>query len=219
MSEEAIYQQLEVCQRQRDAAQSELTALKAELASEEKDHAELRDVVAALREELANKTAMLEAEQKWYDKEIDSADEETSSLRECIRDLKDWREHSQSFAVFESIIARAEAVLPSPGPLRKALTAAEQRNAELIKSIESINASASTAHVSQSLWKLKTVMASIARITDAALKPTESVVYQSREIGESDWEDCSKDEYDRCGKDPHMDTRIKPTESGASHVD
>jgi hypothetical protein len=58
--------------------------------------------------------------------------------------------------------------------LRKSLAAAEQRNAELIKSIEAINASASTAHVSQSLWKLKTVMASIARITDAAIKPTES---------------------------------------------
>lgn len=58
--------------------------------------------------------------------------------------------------------------------LKLKFKAAEQRNSELVKSIESINASASTAHVSQSLWKLKTVMASIARITGAALKPTES---------------------------------------------
>ncbi|MCH4880212.1 hypothetical protein EQV97_22915 [Pseudomonas sp. TMW22090] len=53
------------------------------------------------------------------------------------------------------------------------LKTAEQRNTVLVRSIESINASASTAHVSQSLWKLKTVMATIARITNDALKTTE----------------------------------------------
>jgi ribosomal protein S17E len=54
------------------------------------------------------------------------------------------------------------------------LTAAEQRNAELVELLQSINSKASKSHVSQSLWQLKTDMANIAQATDAALKPTES---------------------------------------------
>lgn len=80
--------------------------------------------LAALREELAE-------EKRRYARDVDSADEETSALREIIRDLKDWRECSQSLAAFASLLDRAESVVPAPGPLRKALAAAEQRNAEL----------------------------------------------------------------------------------------
>jgi len=79
--------------------------------------------LAALREELAN-------EKNRYARDVDSADEETSALREIIRDLKDWRECSQSLAAFASILERAESVIPAPGPLRQRLTDAEQRNAE-----------------------------------------------------------------------------------------
>ena len=32
--------------------------------------------------------------------------------------------------------------------------------------------------------------------------------YQYREIGESGWEDCSKDHFDHCDKSPLYDTRI-----------
>ncbi|KJZ41350.1 hypothetical protein VC33_00450 [Pseudomonas fluorescens] len=88
--------------------------------------------------------------------------------------------------------------------LKADLAAAEQRNATLETELRNIRQSCE-------LSKLRD-----ARIDALLTKPTESVAYQSREIGESDWADCSKEEYDRCGKDPHMDTRVKPTESGAS---
>jgi DNA repair ATPase RecN len=83
------------------------------------------------------------------------------------------------------------------------LTAAEQRNAELVELLHGYPRGVPGF----AAWADKVT---------AALNLTESVAYQSREIGESDWADCTKAEYDRCGKDPHMDTRIKPTESGAS---
>jgi hypothetical protein len=35
-------------------------------------------------------------------------------------------------------------------------------------------------------------------------------VYQRREIGEGDWGDCTKEQYDHAMRDPVMDTRIKP---------
>lgn len=71
--------------------------------------------LAALREELA-------AEKDRHSRDIDEADEETSALREVIRDLKSWREVSQSLAVFAKIISDAEAIVPRPGPLRIELT-------------------------------------------------------------------------------------------------
>jgi chromosome segregation ATPase len=98
---------------------------------------EQQSELSALREELADLSGryakMQTGEEKILNRVIaerDEADEETSALREIIRDLKDWRECSQSLAAFTSVIERAEAVIPAPGPLRKALTAAEQRNAE-----------------------------------------------------------------------------------------
>ena len=101
------------------------------------------------------------------------------------------------------------------------LAAAERRNAELSghltqahKFVEATYGAADSGTLqagqdASTLWNIDESKA-------ALTKPTDSAAYQSREIGESDWADCSKAEYDRCGKDPHMDTRIKPTESGAS---
>jgi len=86
------------------------------------------------------------------------------------------------------------------------LTAAEQRNAELVELLKRVDMTPLDSWYSSGL--------NVAVF--AEIQPTESVAYQSLEIGESDWADCTKAEYDRCGKDPHMDTRIKPTESGAS---
>ncbi|MNY28834.1 hypothetical protein D3C86_1628360 [compost metagenome] len=50
-----------------------------------------------------------------------------------------------------------------------------------------------------------------------ALSAANGAGYQSREIGESDWTNCDTAEYDRCTKDPHMDTRINPNPEAASH--
>lgn len=107
---------------------AELTAAQSELAIWKTKACESAEREAALREELAE-------EKRRYVRDVDSADEETSALREIIRDLKDWRECSQSLAAFASILDRAESVIPAPGPLRKALTAAEQRNAAIVGKI------------------------------------------------------------------------------------
>ena len=87
------------------------------------DYNEAQSQLAALREELA-------AGKDRYSRDIDEADEETSALREAIRDLKNWREVSQSLAVFAKIIADAEAIVPRPGPLRIELTETQQRLAD-----------------------------------------------------------------------------------------
>lgn len=98
------------------------------------------------------------------------------------------------------------------------LAAAEQRNTELESKLHKLSDFArfvikcvrrNGEYAPLSMQEPREIEALLA-------KPAESATYQSREIGESDWADCTKDEYDRCGKDPHMDTRIKPTESGAS---
>jgi hypothetical protein len=34
------------------------------------------------------------------------------------------------------------------------------------------------------------------------------ITYQCREIGESPWRDCSKEEYERYSRYPEMDTRV-----------
>lgn len=122
--------------------------------------------LAALREELA-------AEKSRSDREMDLADEESAALREAIRDLKDWREHSQSLSAFASIIARAEAVTPVPGPLRKSLTAAEQRNAELVELLRDIKSSHGVLLMTsppQDPWLNNRIDGRIS----AALKPNES---------------------------------------------
>jgi hypothetical protein len=61
-----------------DEARTELAVLNehielltADLAWSENDSRDQSKELAALREELASKTAMLEAEQKWFDKEVD----------------------------------------------------------------------------------------------------------------------------------------------------
>lgn len=56
-------------------AQSELTALKAELASEEQDHAELRDVVGSLREELAGLQSSCAIDRRHLDRMIEHSDD------------------------------------------------------------------------------------------------------------------------------------------------
>lgn len=32
--------------------------------------------------------------------------------------------------------------------------------------------------------------------------------YHCREIGEGGWRQCTKEWYDHCSKDPHMDTKV-----------
>lgn len=40
-----------------------------------------------------------------------------------------------------------------------------------------------------------------------------SISYQCREIGESNWQDCSFEWYEQCSTSPHMDTRVKPAKT------
>jgi len=37
---------------------------------------------------------------------------------------------------------------------------------------------------------------------------TKTPIYQSRELGETNWEDSSKDHYEYCEKSPQHDSRI-----------
>lgn len=137
-----------------DSAQSELAALREELA------------------ELGERYSKLQTGEKSMPHRViierDEADNEASALREIIRDLKDWRECSQSLGAFASIIGRAEAVIPAPGPLRKSLIAVEQRNAELVELLREVQKAArkqAWAHGYPTLFES----------VDAALaKPTES---------------------------------------------
>ncbi|MBJ2281332.1 hypothetical protein JFT58_23895 [Pseudomonas sp. MF6767] len=57
--------------------------------------------------------------------------------------------------------------------LQALLTAADERADVLEGLLQTINAKASKSHISQSLWRLKTDMANIAQVTEAALKPAE----------------------------------------------
>ena len=57
--------------------------------------------------------------------------------------------------------------------LQALLTAADERGDVLEGLLQTINAKASKSHISQSLWRLKTDMANIAQVTEAALKPAE----------------------------------------------
>lgn len=49
---------------------------------------------------------------------------------------------------------------------------------------------------------------SAAKNWNNSLKPQTDAIYQCREIGESDWVDCTKERYEGLRSDPHMDTRI-----------
>jgi len=42
---------------------------------------------------------------------------------------------------------------------------------------------------------------------------TSQVGYQCREIGESEWRDCSLGPYEQYSASPHMDTRVKPAKT------
>lgn len=42
---------------------------------------------------------------------------------------------------------------------------------------------------------------------DAWCDEPEPIVYMYREIGESDWQSCSKEWFDKCQKDPEIDTK------------
>lgn len=130
-----------------------------------------------------------------------SAQSELAALREELAAQK------ETVALFESEFSKQSV----------SLTAAEQRIADLcgllVRTLPVVRMVGRQEHLCD--YALAgNIQAEIE--TTLNPKPTESGAYQSREIGESGWTDCNKSEYDRCGKDPHMDTRIKPTESGAS---
>lgn len=84
--------------------ESELTAVKAELAAEEKDHSELRDVVAAVR----RRESLLK-------EKLADCENSEAALREELAAQK------ETVALFESEFSKQS----------ESLTAAEQRNAEL----------------------------------------------------------------------------------------
>ncbi len=69
-------------------------------------------------------------------------------------------------ADFDRVTAKIDA-------LQALLTAADERADVLEGLLQTINAKASKSHISQSLWRLKTDMANIAQVTEAALKPAE----------------------------------------------
>jgi len=93
------------------------------------------------------------------------------------------------------------------------LTAAEQRNAMLLALLRAArNCHNSPGIGNKDAWVYHRIDGRI----NEALNEQRGIVYQSREIGESGWTDCDKDWYDHCAKDPHMESRITPTESGAS---
>lgn len=131
------------------------------------DHAGKGPIAERMEYAITEMHNELAAEKARSDREMDSADEESAALREAIRDLKDWCEHSQSLSAFASIIARAEAVIPVPGPLRKSLKAAEQRNSELVELLRELDDNWNS-HDGRERFSLAM------RKVEAALKPTES---------------------------------------------
>lgn len=60
------------------------------------------------------------------------------------------------------------------GKFADSLTAAEQRNAELVELLRDVSKQAGDHHASHQSWNLKTQLANIHQKIDAALKPTES---------------------------------------------
>lgn len=63
--------------------------------------------------------------------ELEESEEESASLREVIRDIKNWREVSQSSTVLSSLLSRADEIAHKPGALQQRLTVAEHRAGEL----------------------------------------------------------------------------------------
>ena len=70
-------------------------------------------------------------------------------------------------------VADFDRVTAERDALQALLTAADERPDVLEGLLQTINAKASKSHISQSLWRLKTDMANIAQVTEAALKPAE----------------------------------------------
>ena len=70
-------------------------------------------------------------------------------------------------------VADFDRVTAERDALQALLTAADERADVLEGLLQTINAKASKSHISQSLWRLKTDMANIAQVTEAALKPAE----------------------------------------------
>lgn len=53
-------------------------------------------------------------------------------------------------------------------------------------------------------------MASIGTPTmDSSSNAKRTTTYHCREIGEGGWWQCTKEWYDHCSKDPHMDTKVE----------
>lgn len=48
---------------------------------------------------------------------------------------------------------------------------------------------------------------------ETCMECSSSISYQCREIGESNWQDCSFEWYEQCSTSPHMDTRVKPAKT------
>lgn len=65
--------------------------------------------------------------------ELEESEEENSNLREVIRDIKNWRDVSQSSSALSSLLKQADEIKNKPSPLQQRLTVAEQRAEDLKK--------------------------------------------------------------------------------------
>lgn len=120
---------------------------------------EWKDLTAAL----AREAALVETIRELSDRVV-AGDGREAALRE---------ELATSNKVGTAIGETLGRVTAERDDLHKRLTAAEQRNEELVELLQSINAKASKSHISQSLWQLKTDMANIAQTTDGTCNKLE----------------------------------------------
>lgn len=137
-----------VCGSDYDAAQSELSALRAEVEELNKTTGAamfltLTSELSAPREELAQSRVLVA--------------DQALNLKRVKREYESMRDRKNSII-----------------DLQRRLTAAEQRNADLVEIITEVAKQAGDHHMSHQTWNLKTHLANIHQKLEAALKPTES---------------------------------------------